>query len=140
MENSDKKFKVTDRRRFDSAGSEKEPESAEKVKEPLVEKKTKTSEAIEGPGFTAKEAAPEAEVDMAFVSLVHSLGAQAMMQLGELPPPDGVPVVKDVPAAKQSIDWLEMISVKSKGNLTQQESYFLEELLHSLHISYLKNK
>jgi hypothetical protein len=137
MNNSenDKKFKVTDRRRFDSEGTEKgSSENEAKIK-------PDDNSQIKGEGFVAQDSTDDsASVDMAFISLVHSLGAQALMQLGEIPPPDGVPVQKDIPAAKQSIDWLEMIARKTANNLDSQETYFLEELLHNLHISFLKNK
>jgi hypothetical protein len=60
------------------------------------------------------------------------------MQLGLIPPPDGVPVKPDALAAKQSIDILAMLEEKTKGNLNEEESRLIKEALYSLRLSFVK--
>lgn len=75
-----------------------------------------------------------------FSSFVMSLATQALMQLGEIPPPPGVSLHVDVGAAQQSIDILTMLEQKTKGNLDQAEAQLLEEILHQLRVSFLRRR
>lgn len=75
-----------------------------------------------------------------FSSFVMSFATQALMQLGVIPPPDGVSVPKDPQAAKQTIDILAMFEEKTKGNLDEGEAKLIKEALHSLRMSYLQAK
>lgn len=125
-ENSDtkKSFQVVDKRRFDAAGHEIAPEA-----EPA-----KTQQ---GAGdFRMEEGPPESEVN--FSSFVMSLATQAMVQLGQMAPPPGMEIPVDVESGKGTIDILAMIQQKTRGNLSKEEAKFLEDVLHTLRISYVK--
>ena len=126
--NSDKEsFKVNDRRRFDDKGGERSADSG---------KSTTTS----GPNPGAMQAARESAADnpVTFSSFVMSLAMQTLIQLGETPAPEGVQIPVDVAAAKQHIDLLLMIKDKTKGNLDQNESRMIEEILHALRMAFVK--
>jgi hypothetical protein len=73
-----------------------------------------------------------------FVAFISSLAATALLHLGEKLAPDQPDGDKDIPAAKQMIDLLELLKEKTKGNLTEGESDVLENLLYNLRVRYLK--
>ena len=78
------------------------------------------------------------QVEMNFSSFVVSLATQALMLLGEIDPPEGVELKVDRNAAKQTIDILNMIEQKTKGNLEKEEASLLQEIIHNLRITYLR--
>lgn len=83
-----------------------------------------------------EEGPPESEVN--FSSFVMSLATQAMVQLGQMAPPPGMEIPVDVESGKGTIDILAMIQQKTRGNLSKEETKFLEDVLHTLRISYVK--
>jgi len=87
---------------------------------------------------TAKE--PEGEMPpMDFSSFVVGLGTQAMMLLGEIPDPQsGQVLALNLPAARQTIDIISLLQEKTAGNLTEDESKLLQDVLTSLRIGFVK--
>jgi hypothetical protein len=71
-----------------------------------------------------------------FMTLVESLAAQALSTLGQIPGPDGKPIV-DLGYAKHLIDTLGVIEEKTKGNLSRDEAQVLEQVLHDLRMLYV---
>ena len=132
-DNAKQGFKVADKRRFDSEGNENS--GAESAKSSAASNKDSSG------GSTPKDAkvarAPGSEID--FSSFVMSLATQAVVQLGEMPAPAGVQIDVDVAAAKQTIDILSMFQEKTKGNLEPSEASLIEEILHTLRMSYVKH-
>jgi hypothetical protein len=81
---------------------------------------------------------PQAELPPAdFGVFVSSLGVQALMALGEIENPMTGKQEKDFVQAKYLIDTLGMIDEKTKGNLTQQESQMIEQMLYELRLKYV---
>lgn len=81
-----------------------------------------------------QEPIPEAD----FASFISSLGVQAMVALGELKNPLTNNKEENLPQAKYLIDVLGIIEDKTKGNLNQEESQILNDLLYQLRILYLR--
>ncbi len=77
------------------------------------------------------------ELQITFEKLVTTLYMTAMLQLGILHEQGRQPRV-DVLGARQTIDTLDLLREKTKGNLTAQESKFLEERLYELRMGYLE--
>jgi hypothetical protein len=73
-------------------------------------------------------------------SFLVSLATQAMVQMGQMPPPPGMEIPVDVESAKGTIDILAMLHQKTLGNLTPEEAKLLEDVLHSLRVAYLRKK
>jgi hypothetical protein len=74
-----------------------------------------------------------------FYTFVLSLGSSAFVHLGDAPNPEtGAPGVPDLPLAHQTIDILVMLREKTKGNLTDEEEKFLENLLTDLRLRYVQ--
>ena len=83
------------------------------------------------------EPPPDALPAMDFATLVLSLSASAMAHLG-VPPEPGAPAPeKDLPLARQTIDILELLREKTRGNLDPAEEELLRGALHDLHLKYV---
>ena len=76
--------------------------------------------------------------DMTFGSFIMSLATQALMQLGEMKPPPGMPMEKDVDAARQTIDILNLLETKTRGNLDAAEKQLMEKILTTLRMSFVR--
>ena len=131
-ESSGSSFKFSDKRRFDSEGQERvesegSAEHSDKIKEP----------GEEFHGASKREYSSESS-QISFSAFVFSLATQALMQLGEIPPPPGVDLKVDAAAAKQTIDILMMLKEKTKGNLEASESNLLEEILHNCQMGFVR--
>jgi hypothetical protein len=77
------------------------------------------------------------DLQITFEKLATTLYMTAMLQLGILHEQGRQPRV-DVLGARQTIDTLDLLREKTKGNLTAQESKFLEERLYELRMGYLE--
>jgi hypothetical protein len=102
----------------------------------------------EGPrGFELLED-PKAKVDEAeepitFSTFVLSLSTSALLHLGERPDEAmGIPLEEagelNLPACQQTIDILEMLRSKTRGNLDPEESQLLDRVLHELHMRFVE--
>lgn len=119
-------IKVVDKRRFNESG-EVRSESSE-----TTETKEKTS-APESPVEKPTEYPP---ID--FVNFTLSLATSAQLALGLMSHPETGAQMKDLHAAKQTIDILGMISDKTKGNLNEAEEKLLSEVLYTLRLQYVE--
>ena len=127
-------IKVVDRRRVDAEGKDMEQGQSDNSK-------STSSAKVKGedrkPG-TPKSQQEGSSPEIDFSSFIMSFATQALMQLGEISPPPGMEIPKDVNAAKQTIDILSMLQIKTKGNLDPREDSLMEEILHNLRITYVK--
>ena len=74
-----------------------------------------------------------------FSTFVLSLSTSALYQLGLVPGPDGATVSDPSRVlAKQTIDTLEMLAKKTRGNLEEEEKKLLESLLYELRMQFVK--
>lgn len=135
-ENPESSFKVQDKRRFDMEGNERSVEEAA-----AESKKAGSLGDAAGSTASAKNSGspqPDNLPEINFSSFVISLATQALMQLGQIKPPSGIEISVDRVAAKQTIDILNMLECKTKGNLDQDEQQLLDEVLHNLRLSFVK--
>jgi len=120
-------FVIKDKRTFDSKGEIKdEPEKTEARKD---EGKEKIKE-------EEKDSAPLPEIN--FSSFLLSLSSSTLLHLGEIADPQSGEKKKDLILAKQSIDIINLLKDKTKGNLTQEEEKLLEHLLYDLRMRFVK--
>lgn len=74
-----------------------------------------------------------------FGTFVLSLSTSALFHLGEgVDPQTGKPVAPNLPLARQTIEILEMIEAKTRGNLDPDEHQLLEGILHDLRMRYVR--
>ena len=84
----------------------------------------------------AEEKKKEEELNYQFVSLVFSLQQAAMVQLGKIANPATGKMEKNLIQAKATIDMLEMLKEKSKGNLADTEQKIMLNTLDNLYLNY----
>jgi hypothetical protein len=135
-EKKEKGFVIKDKRLFSETG--------EVRKEALEEKKE------EKPDDAAikKEAAPEEESEdetrsaylpeVNFSNFILSLSTTAMYHFGDFPDPATNKAVRNLPAAKHTIDTIGMLQGKTSGNLDENEKNLLDGLLFELRMRFVK--
>jgi len=73
-----------------------------------------------------------------FFSLIYSFQMQTMMHLGKIKNPVTDKIETDLPAAQATIDLIEMLIEKTKGNLAEEEKRFIEGALSDLKLNYVE--
>ena len=73
-----------------------------------------------------------------FSQLVLSFQASAMQQMGKLKNPFTDKIERNLSQAQMSIDMLAMLQEKTKGNVTDEESRFLDHVLFELRMNFLE--
>jgi len=82
--------------------------------------------------------ADEKKPTIDFYTFILSLGSSAFVHMGDAPHPEtGAPVPANLPLAKQTIDLLDLLREKTRGNLTPEEEKFLENILMDLRLRYV---
>jgi hypothetical protein len=95
----------------------------------------------EEPAVDAGAAAPGARElpKPDFASLLISLGHSALYHLGLVADPQsGARGERNLALARESIDLVEMLQHKTRGNLTPDEERLLEDLLYDLRMRYVE--
>ena len=73
-----------------------------------------------------------------FSTFILSLSTSALYQLGLVSGPDGDKIdLPDRALARQTIDTLEMLQRKSRGNLDEEEMKLFESLLYELRMRFV---
>jgi len=71
------------------------------------------------------------------LEIIRSLGTTAYAALGLVPDPSGARR-RDPAIARQMIDWLSVLELKTRGNLTFEESDLLSRILYELRMAYVE--
>lgn len=72
-----------------------------------------------------------------FSGLAIMIHAAAMQQMGKVKNPATDKVERNLEQAQMSIDMLDMIAAKTKGNLTKDEEQFLQRFTQELKLNYV---
>jgi hypothetical protein len=80
----------------------------------------------------------EEELSGLFAHMVMQQSNLAMMLLGKIAHPESGQTMKDLDGARLFIDQLEMLEVKTKGNLNKQEEGLLKQSLMSLRLAFVE--
>ena len=107
----------------------------ESWKEQAESVKAKAATPIPTPNGPSPKSKP-AETSKAFLSLVQSLGYQALMNLGDIPNPMTQQTELNLEGAKEAIDLLVVLREKTLGNLSDDEKKMLDLLLTQLQLKY----
>jgi len=81
---------------------------------------------------------PEERISALFANMVAQQTNMALMFLGRVPHPESGQPVRDLKAAQMFIDQLEMLEVKTKGNLDKHEAGFLKQNLTALRMAFVE--
>lgn len=146
-EKIEKGFVIRDRRHFDEAGevrqeSESTPKEV-KPKEVKPEEVKKDEPTPEQPGDTIAQDLPEEDIEgylpeVNFMNFVLSLSTTAMFHFGDFPDPASGKAVKNLAAAKHTIDTIGMLKARTEGNLDDDEKKIIDAVLFELRMRYVK--
>ncbi len=75
--------------------------------------------------------------ELLFMQLVVQNQQIAMMSMGKIKHPVTDKIERNLELAKISIDTLDMLKVKTKGNLSSYEEKYLEEVIRELKLNYV---
>jgi len=75
-----------------------------------------------------------------FSTLIVSLYSTALVQMGDMPDPATGVRSKNLDVARQTVDIIDILQKKTRGNLDSEEAQLISNLLHELKISYVKAK
>ena len=82
-------------------------------------------------------AEPSSQGQISFAAFVLSLAHTAAVHFGDVEDPvTGAPGVPNLPAARQMIEILALLEVKTRGNLTAEERQLLEQVVAELLMRY----
>lgn len=93
---------------------------------------------MSNPKDTTKQGDAEAPA-IDFATFILSLSTSALYQMGVVPHPEsGQAAEHDLLLARQTIDTLEMLHEKTRGNLDAEESKLFEGLLYELRMHFVE--
>ncbi len=127
-------FKVVDKRAFTSEGSRREDDPIE-VKKPET---APVSPQASQPQVVAEPEEEFQEEASSFETLVSYLSTTAMFQLGLIAGPGGERIPSDMVNAQRTIDLLEVLQEKTRGNLTPQEVRLLDNVIYELRMTFVE--
>lgn len=79
----------------------------------------------------------EKNINHHFMSIVLMLASACWQQLGKIPNPVNGKVEVDIEHAQVTIDILEMLKEKTKGNLTPEEDKLIANTVADLQLNYV---
>ncbi len=132
-------IRVIDRRMFTSDGQRRDPDLPFEEVLPAPHAAGATA-GTEAPRAAAPGSRQDQVASAHFVSLVRNLAATAAANLGEMPNPFTGQVEVDLDGARQVIDLLQALQMKTQGNLTADEARLLESLLYDLKIAVVNRQ
>ena len=88
----------------------------------------------DAPGNTSRDESMSAQ----FAGLVMQQTNLALMLLGKSPHPETQKTVQDIDGAKMFIDQLEMLELKTQGNLNADETKLLKQSLTALRLAFVQ--
>lgn len=72
-----------------------------------------------------------------FLQLILTFQTAAMQQMGKIKNPLTDKIEKNMEQAQMSIDMLDMLKVKTKGNLSDEEARTLDRIITELKLNYV---
>lgn len=153
-----KSFKVVDRRRFHEDGTAREgpdvqadrprvdPPAAAPAPKAAAPAGPAAAQPGSAPAPASAEAAPvgpdgkplpEEANGLSLSIFLQSLAQQALMQLGLIPWPHGQRELH-LDQARDTIDILQLLKVKTKGNLSPEENQLMETIVYELKMSWVE--
>lgn len=133
-------FKVVDRRRFTDDGDQRSGPDVPTADKVRVEPPPPPAPAAAAPAMAS---APVDEPEMTsaggltFSMFIQSLAQQGFMQMGLIPWPHGQRELA-LEQARDTIDILELLKAKTKGNLNGEEQKLMDGVVHELKLSFVE--
>jgi hypothetical protein len=131
-------FRVTDRRRFSESGDEKAVEQEQESAAPEPPTEPPPNDELPAEALGTPPHAEESDAPVTFSTFILGLSTQALFHLGEIADPTTGRPEQDLPAAKQVIDILGILSEKTRNNLQEAEQSLLDSMLYDLRMRYVE--
>jgi len=128
---NDDDIKITDKRRFKIDDEALIRDAEEEQKNESISAEDKNNETNES------EIINDINLKMGFMDMINSLAGTILIQLGAVADPQTNVIKKDMNAAKQTINVLELLKEKTAGNLTNDESMMLDNVLFDMRMRYV---
>ncbi len=77
-------------------------------------------------------------IEADFISFVSTLSMQALVGLGVLPNPLNNKKQEDLNQSRYIIDIIDMLKDKTKGNLSDEETKFIDNILYELRTKFVE--
>jgi hypothetical protein len=77
---------------------------------------------------------------MLFLQLISSLHGAALMQMGKIKNPATDKLEKNLEQAELTIEMLDMLKEKTKGNLSNDEEKFISSVVSEVKLNYVDEK
>jgi len=135
-----KGFRVVDKRGMEREEAPVEPPGAAEPRKPSDPAQAQSGNRPAPSGVKEGKRPMRQESSLAgpsFLDLVMTLQMGAMVNLGMVQTPEGQRTPVNLPAAKDSIDMLEVLQSKTKGNLDDEEKEVLSEGMYHLRMAYV---
>ncbi len=114
----------------DKRGHPKEEPASEPVEETASSSATTPSSSDSEPSHAGPP--------LSFSTFIFSLGTSALMLMGEQLSPENPALPVNLPQAKEIIDILLILEEKTKGNLTEEETNVMRDMLYTLQMKYVE--
>jgi hypothetical protein len=132
-ENDEKSFKVEDRRT--SSGEKADsPQEAEPEEKREIDPQ---EEGEEAQGESQDKGVGDGGPQVDFSTFIFSLFSSALIQMGDMADPITGKMEKNIQAAKQTIDIIDILARKTEGNLSDEESNLLKNASAELKWKYI---
>ena len=134
-------IRVVDRRLFTPDGTRRTPDAPSEESpppHPAPPGPSRVTAADAQRPAAATSTREEQAASAHFVGLVRNLAATAAANLGEMPNPFSGQVEMDLDGARQVIDLLQALQIKTRGNLTPDEARLMDSLLYDLKLAVVK--
>ena len=142
-EQEERGFVISDKRLFSPSGeriTDASPPRPAQPETPPPPKREEPEAAAPPQTPPAEAATPQDLPPVDFASFVMMLVNNVMVFLGQVPNPLTQQPQVDLAQAQHTIDILMMLREKTRGNLTDEEERFLQELLPQLQMAYVQAK
>lgn len=103
----------------------------------IIKSEKGSQDRIKGQESMKKEEKNQTKGEL-FFHLIFMFQTAALQQMGKLINPLTRQVERNLEQAKYSIDILELLQEKTKSNLTEEESKYLDNVLFDLRMNYLE--
>ncbi|MCF8104071.1 MAG: DUF1844 domain-containing protein [Desulfohalobiaceae bacterium] len=113
------------------SGTEQQPEA-----EPSKTERIEIKDAYQAASAEKKKKSPLPKVD--FNTFVLSLSSSVMVYLGEVNDPGTGETDQDLDMARHTIDMLDMLEKKTKGNLDPDEERLLKNILFEMRMKFIQ--
>lgn len=133
-------IRIKDRRRFTAEGEVRTPDGDTGEKQVKETPKAAPGDAAGQKQTDAPKNAQQGHhvPPMDFATFILSLASSVQIHLGLIANPQTGKQEKNVFLARETIDLLEMLKDKTKGNLTQDEERLFEHVLYELRMLYVE--